>query len=107
MKVNCHSSSYSIESLQIWFNDSANQHNKLSFNFHSELREQLRKAKLEEERSLSAMQRAQNKIANLQSELATFKEEGAAQETGKHTKEICQENCIIKLFIVYNILVNI
>ena len=29
------------------------------------------------------MQRAQNKIANLQSELATFKEEGVAQETGK------------------------
>ena len=85
MKVNCHSSSYCIESLQIfftWFNDSANQHNKLIFNYYLELREQLRKAKLEEERSLSAMQRAQNKIANLQSELATFKEEGASQETG-------------------------
>ena len=52
------------------------------FNYYLELREQLRKAKLEEERSLSAMQRAQNKIANLQSELATFKEEGASQETG-------------------------
>ena len=60
------------------------------FYYYLELREQLRKAKLEEERSLSAMQRAQNKIANLQSELATFKEEGAAQETGKLTKEICK-----------------
>ena len=70
--------------------DSANQHNWLILNHYLELREQLRKAKLEEERSLSAMQRAQNKIANLQSELATFKEEGAAQETGKLTKEICK-----------------
>ena len=31
------------------------------------------------------MQRAQNKITNLQSELATFKEEGVAQETGMTT----------------------
>ena len=54
------------------------------------MREQLRKAKLEEERSLSAMQRAQNKIANLQSELASFKEEGTAQETGKHIEKICK-----------------
>ena len=36
------------------------------------------------------MQRAQNKIANLQSELASFKEEGTAQETGKHIEKICK-----------------
>ena len=94
MKVSYHSLLYCIESLQI-FNNSANQHNRLIFNFFLELREQLRKAKLEEERSLSAMQRAQNKIANLQSELATFKEEGAAQETGELTKDICKEKYII------------
>ena len=33
------------------------------------------------------MQRAQNKITNLQSELASFKEEGGAQETGIETVE--------------------
>ena len=36
------------------------------------------------------MQRAQNKIANLQSELASFKEEGTAQKTGKHIEKICK-----------------
>ena len=90
MKVNCHSLPYCIESLQIRLK--FDQHNRLIFNYYLELREQLRKAKLEEERSLSAMQRAQNKIANLQSELATFKEEGAAQETGKLIKDICKES---------------
>ena len=37
------------------------------------------------------MQRAQNKIATLQSELATFKEEGAVQETGMYSKIALKE----------------
>ena len=61
------------------------------------MREQLRKAKLEEERSLSAIQRAQNKIATLQSELATFKEEGPVQETGIYSKIVLKEQIYITL----------
>ena len=50
------------------------------------------------------MQRAQNKITNLQSELATFKEEGVAQETGM-TTVACNSfefifNYIILVFII-------
>ena len=49
---------------------------------NEELRDQLRKSKLEEERSISALQRAQNKISSLQTELNSFKEEGSAQDAG-------------------------
>ena len=48
------------------------------------------------------MQRAQNKITNLQSELASFKEEGGAQETGIETVA-CNSFELSRIMIVFNI----
>ena len=65
---------------------------------NEELREQLRKSRLDEERSLSALQRAQVKLQQLQAELATFKEDQAG--TPEASQALPQVSMITPLLIL-------
>ena len=65
---------------------------------NEELREQLRKSRLDEERSLSALQRAQVKLQQLQAELATFKEDQAG--TPEASQALPQVSMIPPLLLI-------